>query len=58
MIPIPTGEQKLIPFANELIETCRISQGARAAYYRLLNTIAETGTYSGNKSLINRPHSP
>ena len=53
MIPIPTGEQKLIPFANELIETCRISQGARAAYYRLLNTIAETGTYSGNKSLIN-----
>ena len=41
MIPIPTGEQKLIPFANELIETCRISQGARAAYYRLLNTIAE-----------------
>ena len=27
MIPIPTGEKLLVPFANELIETCRISQG-------------------------------
>lgn len=53
MIPIPTGEKQLIPFANELIETCRISQGMRAAYYRLLNTIAETGRYDGSKSLIN-----
>src|SRR5258705_2785607 len=53
MIPIPTGETKLVPFANELIETCRVSQGMRAAYYRLLNTIAETGRYDGTKSLIN-----
>ncbi len=53
MIPIPTGETKLIPFANDLIQTCCISQGMRAAYYRLLNTIAETGRYDGSKALIN-----
>jgi len=53
MIPIPTGETKIVAFANELIETCRISQSMRAAYYRLLNTIAETGRYDGTKSLIN-----
>lgn len=53
MIPIPTGEKQLIPFANELIETCGVSRGMRSAYYRLLNTIAETGRYDGSKSLIN-----
>ena len=53
MIPIPKGERELVAFANELIETCRVSQGVRAAYYRLLNTIAETGRYDGTKSLIN-----
>src|SRR3981081_3564211 len=53
MIPIPTGEKELIPFANEMIETCRVSQGNRAAYYRLLNTIAETGRIDGTKALIN-----
>ncbi len=53
MIPIPTGEKELIPFANELIETCRISQGNRSAYYRLLNQIAETGRPDGSKALIN-----
>jgi hypothetical protein len=53
MIPIPTGEKELIPFANEMIETCRVSQANRAAYYRLLNTIAETGRTDGSKSLIN-----
>lgn len=53
MIPIPTGEKALVSFANDLIETCRISHGMRAAYYRLLNTIAETGRYDGTKALIN-----
>jgi hypothetical protein len=53
MIPIPTGERELIAFANEMAEICRVSQGMRAAYYRLLNTIAETGRYDGTKSLIN-----
>ena len=53
MIPIPTGEKLLIPFANELIETCRVSQANRAAYYRLLNQVAETGRPDGSKALIN-----
>jgi len=53
MIPVPTGEKELIPFANELIETCRVSSGNRAAYYRLLNQIAETGRPDGSKALIN-----
>ena len=47
----------IIPFANELIETCRVSQGNRAAYYRLLNQIAETGRPDGTKSLINMMNS-
>ena len=53
MIPIPTGEKDLVPFANDLIETCRVSQGVRAAYYRILNQVAETGTIDGRKALIN-----
>ena len=53
MIPLPTGEKELIPVANELIETCRVSQANRAAYYRLLNQVAETGRPDGMKALIN-----
>ncbi len=53
MITIPTGKNELVPFANELIEVCRVSQGMRAAYYRMLNQIAETGKYDGSKALIN-----
>ncbi len=53
MIPLPTAEKELIPAAQELIETCRVSQGNRAAYYRLLNQIAETGRPDGSKALIN-----
>ena len=55
MIPggIPTSERRLISQVNEWIEQCRISVGARGSYYRLLNSIAETGRYDGQKSLIN-----
>jgi hypothetical protein len=55
MIPggIPTSERRLISDVNEWIEQCRVSVGARSAYYRLLNAIAETGRYDGQKSLIN-----
>jgi len=53
MITIPTGKNDLVSFANELIEVCRVSQGMRAAYYRMLNQIAETGKYDGSKALIN-----
>jgi hypothetical protein len=50
---IPTDKIKLISFANEMIETCRVSQATRGAYYRLLNQIAETGRADGGKALIN-----
>ena len=55
MIPggIPTNERKLVAQIGEWIEQCRVSVGARSAYYRLLNAIAETGRYDGQKSLIN-----
>ena len=53
MIPLPTAERELIPAVNELIETCRVSQGNRTAYYRLLNQVAETGRPDGTKALIN-----
>jgi hypothetical protein len=36
-----------------MIETCRVSQSTRGAYYRLLNQIAETGRADGTKALIN-----
>ena len=57
MIEIPTGEKLLVPFANELIETCRVSSANRAAYYRLLNQVAETGRPDGAKALINMMNS-
>jgi hypothetical protein len=55
MIPggIPTNERLLISQVREWVEQCRVSAGARAMYYRLLNAIAETGRYDGQKSLIN-----
>jgi hypothetical protein len=57
MIPVPTAEKDLVPFANELIETCRVSQSNRAAYYRLLNQVAETGRADGTKALVNMMNS-
>ena len=53
MLPVPDKERDILAFANELIEQCRVSVGARSAYYRLMNAIAETGRYDGTKSLIN-----
>ena len=53
MITVPTNQKDLVPFANELIETCRISVGMRASYCRLMNAIAETGRYDGTKALVN-----
>lgn len=53
MIPVPSDHRSLVSFANDLIEQCQVSTGMRAAYYRLLNVIAETGDSTGRKSLIN-----
>ena len=58
MIPggVPTDPRELLAQANEWIEQCKVSQGARAAYCRLMNALAETGRYDGTKSLINLLH--
>ncbi len=56
MLPIPDTERALIPWANEIIEQCRVSVGVRASYCRLLHAIAETGRYDGTKALINMLH--
>src|SRR5215472_3776005 len=58
MIPggVPSKKRDLVDFANEKVEMCRASQGMRAAYYRTMNALAETGRYDGTKSLINMLH--
>jgi hypothetical protein len=53
MIHVPDNDREVLKLANDLIEACRISQASRAAYYRLLNVITETGRYDGSKSLLN-----
>ena len=53
MIEIPSDTRELVSFSNDLIEKCRVSHGMRAAYYRLLSIIAETGGSDGTKSMIN-----
>src|SRR5215472_1903961 len=58
MIPegIPDRKRDLIKFANDSVEQCRTGQGMRAAYYRTMNSLAETGRYDGTKSLLNMLH--
>lgn len=53
MIELPTGQQELVSFTNDLVERCNVSVGGRTAYYRLLSAIYETGRYDGTKSLVN-----
>lgn len=53
MLLVPTKKSDLLDFATQLKNDCRVSVGMRAAYYRQLNLIAETGRYDGTKSLIN-----
>jgi hypothetical protein len=58
MITVPTDYNKLLQFARDMVEQCRVSSASRSAYYMSLNQIAETGRYDGNKALINKidPH--
>ena len=55
MIPggVPTKHSELVGRTREWIEECNVTVGQRKAYYRLLNSIAETGKYDGTKALIN-----
>jgi hypothetical protein len=58
VITVPTDYNKLLQFARDMVEQCRVSSASRSAYYMSLNQIAETGRYDGNKALINKidPH--
>ena len=53
MLTVPTDEKELISFTNDMVEACMVSVAYRTAEYRMLNAIAETGRYSGEKSLLN-----
>lgn len=54
MLRVPTDRKELIKFALETVGICNASQGTRAAYYRVLNVISETGRADGDsRSLIN-----
>ena len=54
MLRVPSERKDLVNFALETIAICRASQGTRAAYYRILSVIAETGRADGDsRSLIN-----
>jgi len=53
MIPLSKDEKSLLSECNQLIEQCRVSQMTRAAYYRTLNVLSETGRFDGTKSKIN-----
>src|SRR5262245_53678216 len=53
MLPVPTKQNELIRFANEMIEVCMDSANIRAAQCRLLNQIVETGRTDGSKSKMN-----
>src|SRR5262245_43192728 len=53
MLNVPSDKKDLINFAHDTIEHCRVSIGNRSEYYRLMNTITETGRYDGTKALIN-----
>lgn len=56
MLTVPSDKTALLKFARETVDICRVSVGARANLYQLLNTITETGRSDGTKSLINMMH--
>jgi hypothetical protein len=53
LVDLPSDNAKLIREVTKIIETCRNTQGNRAAYYRQLNGIMETGRQDQQRSLIN-----
>lgn len=54
---LPDDDHQLLMLAQELTEMCRSNQGQRAAYYRFLHQIMETGRIDGSKSLLNLMYS-
>lgn len=52
-VELPSDNKLLVREALKIIEICRSDAGARAAYYRQLNLVVETGKSDGSRSLIN-----
>jgi hypothetical protein len=52
-VELPADNPTLVREALKIIEICRNDSAARAAYYRQLNLIVETGKNDGSRSLIN-----
>jgi hypothetical protein len=53
MLGIPEKRGDIIAFANDLVEKCTGSLGARQAFYKTINTVCEAGRGDGRQSLIN-----
>lgn len=53
MLEIPHGKNRIVKFANDLIEECRTSSAQRAAQCRKINSMVETGRQDGVRSKIN-----
>lgn len=53
MLQVPTTENALVSFANEMIDRCMNTAGTRSQECRLINAIVETGRTDGSKSKIN-----
>lgn len=53
MSELPTDNVRLVRQALNIIQDCRNDAGTRAAYYRQLNQIIETGRSDGSRSIIN-----
>ena len=53
MLTVESNKRQLLKQTQDLVEQCRISVGMRAAYYRIMHAIAETGRSDGQKSLLN-----
>jgi hypothetical protein len=55
-IYVPEDHKALLARALELIEACNISRSIRAAYYRQLYAVSETGRTDGTRAKINKLH--
>jgi hypothetical protein len=52
-VELPADNRQLVREALKIIETCRSDSAARAAYYRALNQVIETGRSDGARSMLN-----
>lgn len=54
MLGIPSGSRSdVVKFALDLVEKCNASLGQRVSFYKVINTLIQTGRGDGRQSLIN-----